>query len=83
MGSRRIANLVDDFHCRIDGCIKTNRKVRTAHIVVDGFRDSDNCSLGEPGKFDGPLQRSISAEDNEAVDFVFGKYSGSLFDSVF
>ena len=36
MGSRSISELIDSFHCCIDGCIKTDGIICTSDIKVDG-----------------------------------------------
>src|SRR5688500_14306426 len=70
MALRGRVKLVDRFDCRVDCRVETERRDRTAHIVVDRLRDSNDFH---------PLvnellrdrERAVSADCNERIDAVF------------
>ena len=69
MGGRSILDLVDRFHCRVDGCIKTDRVICARDIQVDGPGDADRVDP-VAGQRLGAAVGSVAADDDDTVDPV-------------
>ena len=67
MAIRSVANFVHSVHNSIDGCIKTNRAVRAAKVVVDGPWKSHHWETRLCTKFHCTCEGSIPPDHHEPV----------------
>ena len=65
---RRVAQLIDGLHDRIERRVVADRRVRAAQVVVDRSGKSDDRNVVLLGEDFGACQRTVAADHHQRVD---------------
>src|SRR5699024_126330 len=76
MGSGSITHLVDRLHSRIHSRVKSDGVLCTGNVKVDGTGNSDGIDT-QIGQLLRACERTVSTDDNQALDPVFPADFGS------
>ena len=70
MARSRVADLVDTFHDRVQGCVVTDRGVRSVKVIIDSSGQTDDREIKLIGKNACAGQRSVTTDHDERVDLM-------------
>ena len=61
--------------------VKSDREIRTAHIIINRFWNTDHGSLCLLGEFPRPFKGTIPPQDKKPIQAMFGEHAGGLPDA--